>query len=187
MNQEYFNESEDKCSRLFEQFTSNTNVFSQSERMPPKTPFDYSGVTIDGRRCSIELKYRDLTLYQGMIHGRKFYDDTLIIETHKYASLMLAYQCSGLTPLYINILEDGHVLIYNLLNLKRCKTIIKDKVRSVGYQAIEVGQRIGLYVEDFAKYRLIQRSGMTDHPQGENAPETPQMTVYELVEKGGTK
>lgn len=70
----------------------------------------------------------------------------------------------GLTPLYINFLQDGYIIIFNLANLKkRPEKSTTKNIKSKGYNKFEMAKRQGLYLSDAAIYnkdfKLIKRAG----------------------------
>jgi hypothetical protein len=76
---------------------------------------------------------------------------------------MLLDNINGLEPLYINFLDDGTVIIFNLNKLK--KRPVKSgtmNIKSKGYKKFEVAKRQFLYISDAAIYKdgkLIKKAG----------------------------
>lgn len=179
MDKKYFKESEVNGWQLLEKFNEATKIFNEIKN----SSFNESGTTgesIDGTGYStnklgevkywnIEVKVRNLNLLDnGKISGctdkgHVYIEDTIFIESHKAADLLLD-KINGLTPLYVNFLSDGHVVIYNLDKLRyRPKKSGNLNIRSKGYGKIEIAKRQGLYIEDAAIYdkdfKLIKKAG----------------------------
>ena len=172
MNKEYFENNELNDWDLFEQFNEVTELFTHIKQSEVKHHTDGTGFTRNGfgetRYFNIELKYRNLNLLDdGRISGAtekgEFIDDTIFIESHKVADMLLD-DINGLEPLYINFLADGHVVIFNLNKLtKRPKKTGTMNIKSKGYGKFEVAKREGLYLKDAAiydkDYKLVKKSG----------------------------
>lgn len=157
---------------LLKQFNEKTKLFDELTPTKEKHHTDVSGYTVtkfgDTKYWNIELKYRNLNLLDdGRISGAtekgSFFDETIFIESHKIADMLLD-AIDGLTPLYINFLSDGTTVIFNLNNLKkRPKKTGTMNIRSNGYGKFEIAKREGLYLSDAAIYnkngKLIKRAG----------------------------
>lgn len=172
MDKEYFQSNELKDITKLKAFNKATGLFDEIGETEVKYHTDATATTTtklgEVKYWNIELKDRNLNLMDdGRISGAtdkgSFYDDTIFIESHKVADMLL--DCiNGLTPLYINFLSDGHILIFNLSNLKkRPKKTGTMNIRSKGYQKFEIAKRQGLYIYDAAiydkNYKLIKRAG----------------------------
>ena len=122
-------------------------------RTPAKHTSDASGVTTDGRYLNFEIKIRNQTLVDDIISGcstgGKIYTaNTIYIETHKVGDLLLDYVCYKTVPLYINFLNDGFVILYNLLTLKHRPTKVAKRIYSKLYQGFELSKREELLLDD---------------------------------------
>lgn len=149
MNTTYFNESEDKCWQSLQNLNNKKNYFKELTKAPSGSSWDASGITRDGRKVIIELKHRNAVLDGNSVSGTNFHSDGLFLEAHKHSSLMLHWVVDGLTPLYINFLQDGNVLIFNLLKLTHYKQYNNLKVKSLGYEKMEMNsRRYDLYLDD---------------------------------------
>lgn len=168
----YFQEQELKDWELLKAFNEKTGIFTEIQPTKEKHHSDASGYTItkmgDTIKWNIELKHRNLNLLEdGRISGAtdkgSYYDDTIFIESHKVADMLL--DCiDGTTPLYINFLTDGHIIIFNLNNLKKRPRKSKMmNIRSKGYGKFEMAKREGLYITDAAiynkEYKLVKKAG----------------------------
>ncbi len=172
MDNEFFKSNELKDITKLKAFNKVTGLFDEIGETEVKHHTDATGYTTtkmgDIKYWNIELKDRNLNLMEdGRISGAtdkgSFYDDTIFIESHKVADMLLD-SINGLTPLYINFLSDGHIIIFNLSNLKkRPKKTGTMNIKSKGYQKFEVAKREGLYISDAAifdkNYKLIKRAG----------------------------
>lgn len=171
MDKKYFDENEINDWELLEAFNEKTHIFTGLKQSEYKHHTDGTGYTDSAfgtRYFNIELKYRNLNLLDdGRISGAtdkgEFIDNTIFIESHKAADMLL--DCiNGLEPIYINFLSDGHIVIFNLNKLtKRPMKTGTLNIRSKGYNKFEVAKRQGLYLKDAAiynkDYKLIKRSG----------------------------
>lgn len=172
MNKEYFESNELKDLTKLKAFNKVTGIFDELGETEVKYHTDATATTTnkfgETRKWNIELKFRNLNLMDdGRISGSTdrgvFYDDTIFIESHKAADMLLD-MIDGLIPLYINFLSDGHILIFNLSNLKkRPKKTKTMNIKSKGYEKFEVAKREGLYIYDAAiydkNYKLIKKAG----------------------------
>lgn len=172
MDKEFFHENELNDFNLLKQFNDSTGLFEELSETKEKHHTDATGRTTnkfgESKYWNIELKYRNLNLLDdGRISGAtergSFFDETIFIESHKVADMLLD-SIEGLIPLYINFLSDGHIIIFNLNNLrKRPKKTGTLNIRSKGYGKFEIAKRQGLYLTDAAiydrDYKLIKRAG----------------------------
>ena len=172
MNKQFFDENEKRDFEKLIEFNERTGLFTELTQLKEKYHADASGYTInkfgERRNFNIELKNRNLNLLDdGRISGATqkgtFIDDTVYIEAHKAADLLFDLM-DGLEPLYINFLQDGKILIYNLSKLtKRPMKTDNMNIKSVGYGRFEMAKREGLYIKDAAiydsNYNLIKRAG----------------------------
>ena len=173
MQSNYFSENEEVDWKKLEEFNEKTHLFDHLKPTEVKHHTDGTGYTTnkfgETRYFNIELKNRNLNLLDnGKISGctekgHVYIEDTIFIESHKAADLLLD-RINGLIPLYVNFLSDGHVVIYNLNNLRyRPKKSGNLNIKSKGYNKFEVAKRQGLYIEDAAIYdkdfKLIKKAG----------------------------
>lgn len=153
----YFNTMEKTDYEKLEQFQSERDWFAEIFQTPKKHPYDASGYTKDGRLAVIELKTRNAVLTQNnTLSGHNFNDSTVFIEEEKIASLLLQYVINDAIPLYINFLQDGTTLIWNLSTLKTlpkhfCDVTIDNK----GYKGVQKTYREGLYISDAKVYKPL--------------------------------
>lgn len=104
-NKAFFDEYEDKDMSKIINFSKDTGIFVKLYRNPPYSPIDCEAVSVNGNRCSIELKSRN-DLF-----------DTIFIEPSKYNNLMLEWQKNNKLPLYINFIGN-EVYIFDLRNIQ---------------------------------------------------------------------
>lgn len=164
MNQIYARESEDKVYELLKHFNSFLGL-NNLGRYAEKHTTDASGTTADGKIVNIELKQRNLTVLKDLtISGTNYTADTVYIESHKVADMLLDYVCYGMIPLYINFLNDGYVVVYNLSTLKHRPAKVAKIIYSKLYQGFEMAKREELILEDAYiykrennEYKLIHR------------------------------
>lgn len=134
-------------------------------KTPEKYIYDASGTTLDGRTLAIEIKDRDLALchttdtyfIQGTLpDGKPYYDSTIMIEGHKAASMYFDAVVNGTVPMYINFMQNGYVVVFNLQMLKHTPTFKQKKIKSIGYDKMEIGQRYFLSMKDAFIYAQTQ-------------------------------
>ena len=166
MNKKYFVEKEEENWQLLCRFNEETHVFNEIGRMPEYYHSDATAATInklgEERKFSIELKTRNVTLTQsGKFLGDKFNENTLYIESHKIADLLLD-EIIGYEGLYVNFLNNNVVAIFNVSKLTVRPTIEKKRIPSRGYEGFEMGFRQGLHITDAAIFKddkLVKRIG----------------------------
>ena len=172
MDKNFFETNEENDWKKLEEFNNKTHLFDYIEPLKEKHHTDASGYTVnklgEKRRFNIELKNRNLNLLDdGRISGStdkgSFFDDTIFIESHKIADMLLD-MINGLEPLYINFLADGKVIVHNLKKLSiRPKKTGQMNIKSQGYGKFEVAKRQGLYIIDAAIFskdgKLMKKAG----------------------------
>lgn len=158
----YFELNENKGWELLEKWNEETHYFKSLTRANEKQHFDASGVTKDNQRFVIEIKIRNVQLTRkGNFSGKTFIDNTLFIESHKMSDLLLD-KIDGFNAFYINFLENGVVVAYNLNNLTIRPHTQKKVIKSNGYNAMEMGFRQGLHLTDALVYKnnqLVKKNG----------------------------
>lgn len=158
MNQDYALEKEKNDYYLMEEFNKVLKLIELGQT-PEKHTTDASGYTTDGRLINIELKQRNQTL-SGLTlvgisskTGNQYTANTIYIESHKVADLLLDYTIEDKIPLYINFLNDGYVVVYNLSELKHRPTKVAKKIWSELYQGFELAKRQELQLSDAWIYK----------------------------------
>lgn len=159
MNKEYTLKKENQDYFLLEQFNEFLNL-QELGRCPEKHTTDASGYTVDGRLLNIELKQRNQTLINNFTvlsglttEGKTYTANTIFIEAHKAGDLYLDYVCEDKIPMYINFLNDGYVIVYNLARLKHRPTKIAKRIYSHLYDGFELAKREELRLEDAWIYK----------------------------------
>lgn len=113
-------------------------------KCPQNDVTDCSGYTEDGRYVSIELKERNICIDTY---------DSIFIETHKCGDMLLDYVIEGKIPLYINFLNNGYVVLYNLARLRHRPKKVAKRIYSELYQGFELAKREELPLEDAFIYK----------------------------------
>ena len=158
-NQNYALEKEKNDYLLLEGFNDYLNL-KELGRCPDKHTTDASGYTSDGRYANIELKQRTQTITDNLVisglttDGKTYTADTIYIEAHKCGDMLLDYVCEDKIPLYINFLNDGYVILFNLSKLKHRPSKIGKKIYSKLYNGFELAKREELRIEDAWIYRF---------------------------------
>lgn len=155
MNSEYGLKNEKKDYLLLKNFNKDILKLNELGRTPEHHHTDASGITRDGQHINIELKYRNININTY---------PTIYIESHKIADMLLDYVTLDYVPLYVNFLNDGHVVVFNLAKLNhRPKTVCK-YIKSKLYEGFELAKRQELDMRDAFiyklennEYKLIQR------------------------------
>ena len=152
MNNEFADMKENEGYEKLKDFNSYLKLIELG-RYPEKHTSDASGVTTDGRYLNFEIKIRNQTLINGILSGvttdnKTYTGTTLYIEAHKVGDLLLDYICDKTIPLYINFLNDGYVVLYNLSALKHRPTKVAKRIYSKLYQGFELSKREELLLDD---------------------------------------
>ena len=129
--------------------------------------FDASGATPLKKTIIIENKIREQVLLQddnGKFYvsgstkeGKSYSGDTLFIESHKIADLLLDYVVNGSIPLYVNYLKN-HILVYKLHNLKHRPEKKHYRIFSQLYQSFEIADRQLLSLEDAYIFQKMENN-----------------------------
>lgn len=153
MDKDYALKNETNDYLLLEDFNKVLKL-DNLEKMKEKHHTDASGKTKDGKILNIELKRRFVNLMPDLtLSGRTFTATTLFIEQHKILDLYLDYFISGLTPIYINFLNDDMIMIHNLTKLSNRTKTQTMRIESKLYQSFEMAKRIELPVVDAWIYK----------------------------------
>ena len=143
MNKEYGKTNENLDFEMLEHFNSLLKL-KDLGRCPEMYHTDASGYS-NNKYINIELKRRSVNLNTYK---------TLYIEAHKAGDLLLDYVIEGKIPLYINFLQDGHVVVFNLAELKHRPEKIAKRIESKLYEGFELAKREELLIEDAWIYKL---------------------------------
>lgn len=167
MNDKFFQNIEREDYRLLQELNEKFNIKELGET-PFGTSYDASGRTEWGDELVIEIKKRNQNLLfdnqnkQFIVSGysyqnnSEYHQPTLMIETHKLSSLLLESVVNKRIPLYVNFLNDGYVAVFNLSKLDTMPLFTKNqKIKSVGYNKIEIGNRLYLNLTDAMIYKKI--------------------------------
>ena len=145
-DEEYFNKSEDICSEKIQTFNNKYHLFNEIGELKRKSSIDWTGITCTGKYANIELKNRNYS---------SNYFQTIYIESHKWAKLKIQAEWDEQEPLYVNFMNDGVVLLFNLNKLKHKPVFSEIKqIKSNGYGGFEISSRIELDVKDAWRYNL---------------------------------
>ena len=151
MAETFVNRMENEDFKRFQDFNEYLQL-KNIGRCPEKYHADASGITKDGKVCLVELKARKQLYDNGIISGctlsgNSYTADTIYIESHKYADLMLDYVCLKKEPLFVNLLENA-VIIFNLRKLKQRPKKAHKRIFSRLYQSFEIADREELSLKD---------------------------------------
>lgn len=152
-NSDFFRRKEKENIDNLNLFNELKGFFESVTKTPQGFEWDASGITVDGRVYNAELKTRDAVLTDaGTVSGVNFNDSTVILESDKAAPLLFDYLINGRLPLYINFLQDGTVLIWNLSNLKKRPIHEPVVINNKGYDKMYKGYREYLPVSEAIIY-----------------------------------
>ena len=143
MNKEYGKTNEELDFEMLEHFNSLLKL-KDLGRTPELYHTDASGYS-NNKYINIELKRRSVNLNTYK---------TLYIEAHKAGDLLLDFVIEGKIPLYINFLQDGHVVVFNLAELKHRPEKIAKRIESKLYEGFELAKREELLITDAWIYKL---------------------------------
>lgn len=127
---EYFDMNEKLDLQQLYEFNAEKHLFDSIKPNEYSAQIDATAKHKD-REFAVEIKHR-------LIPKDKY--KTIMIEDYKYLELMLAYQFSGLEPLYINFLNDA-VVIFNLNKLKNKPKLKILDIQSNGYDKLQKLER----------------------------------------------
>lgn len=144
MNKEYGKINENLDYEMLQNFNTVLKL-KDLGRTPAMHHTDASGYSNSNKYINIELKRRSVN-----INTYK----TLYIEAHKAGDLLLDYVIEGKIPLYINFLQDGHVVVFNLAELKHRPEKVSKRIQSKLYEGFELAKREELLIEDAWIYKL---------------------------------
>ena len=127
---EYFDMNEKQDLQQLYEFNTVKHLFDSIKPSEEKAQIDATAKH-KNREFAVEIKHRltPVSRYK-----------TIMIEDYKYLELMLAYQFSGLEPLYINFLNDA-VVIFNLNKLKSKPKLKILDIESKGYDKTQKLER----------------------------------------------
>lgn len=149
MNKEFYTKNEEICWENLIHFNNHIKMFDELMRRPPKKSTDVTAFK-EADIYDVELKTRNICLNTY---------PTIFIEDYKFADMKLHNQFFGFEPIYINFLEDGYVLVFNLNKLKHYpKTTYKD-IPSQGKGHVQKDERRYELSKDDA--RIYKRVGDT--------------------------
>ena len=143
MNKEYGKINENLDFEMLEHFNSLLKL-KDLGRTPELYHTDASGYS-NNKYINIELKRRSVNLNTYK---------TLYIEAHKAGDLLLDYVIEGKIPLYVNFLQDGHVVVFNLAELKHRPEKVSKRIESKLYEGFELAKREELLITDAWIYKL---------------------------------
>ena len=161
MNSDFALKNEEKDYLLMEKFNENLLKLKDLGKTETMHHSDATGNTTDGRVINIELKSRNMNLLpnftvSGVSYTQKTYTaDTIYIESHKMADLLLDYVIDKKVPLYVNFINDDTVILYNLSMLKQRPKTVTKRIPSKLYEGFEMGKRMELPISEAFIYKRI--------------------------------
>lgn len=150
---DYFDTNEKQDLQLLYEFNHNTKLFHSITPTEPKSQIDAIGKKGE-REFAIEIKHRFINL-------EKY--KSIMIEDYKFCGLMLQSIINHRTPLYVNFLADGTVIIFNLNKLSRMPKMRITDIKSEGYDKMQYQERRYLLSIDDA---VIYKDNILIKPMG---------------------
>lgn len=159
MNKQFFENNENNGWKSLLEFNDKLKL-DKLGRTPTCHYYDASGYTSTGDYVAIEIKKRNQTYSNGLLSGltsnnTTYTADTIYIEAHKIASMLLDAKINGSVPLYVNFLNDDTVIVFNLLKLNKMPNRVSKKIYSKGYQRQENDSRFELPLTEAFIYKII--------------------------------
>lgn len=151
----YFETNEKNDLEMLYEFNNKTKLFDSIKPEKEKSQIDATARR-NNREFAIELKHRFINLekYQ-----------TIMIEASKYLELMLEKEYNQRDGLYINFLDDGSVVVFNICKLKTRPHFTIQNIRSKGYEVNQLQERryhldlkdAVIYKKENNNYKLIHK------------------------------
>ena len=123
---------------------------------------DATGITKGNQKVNIENKVRNQTLFyndgkpyiSGLTSSNSQYSgDSIYIESHKFADLIVDWITLDFIPLFINYLTDDVIVVFNLSKLKNRPKSRHLRIYSSLYQSYEEADRLELSLQDAYIYK----------------------------------
>lgn len=156
---DYFETNEQTDFDKLLDFNQHTKVFYNIQKKDKGSHIDALGYHENKlgevKTYGIELKHRFVPVDRY---------NTMFIEDYKMASMLLDYVTFGIEPLYVNFMNDGYVVIFNLRMLKHYPKVRIANINSKGKEMTQLQER--RYLLDmndaviYKNYQLIK--GMND-------------------------
>ena len=156
MNNDFFVGKENAGFELLEDLNQILKIDNLT-RTPKFCFCDASGTT-KGKTIIVEIKLRNAILITSgeslSVSSSTFQEETIMIESHKLASMAMSALYYGTEPLYVNFLQDGTAIVFNLKKLSAIpeKKLVK-QIISKGYERKESTDRFFLNIKDGWIYR----------------------------------
>lgn len=160
-DKEYFDRQELSCWQKLLAFNDHTHMFQSLTQGDYAAPWDASGIC-KGHKVLIEIKQRKVFLTDDFkLSSATFVANDLFLEDYKLAIMHCQSVVDDMIPVFINLLDDGCVVIHNLNRITSYKKYTNLDIESKGYQSNQIRtNRIGLHINDAVIYdkngKLIQ-------------------------------
>ena len=124
-----------------------SGLIKEGRYVPEEDRLIFLGDYIDrGDNPRLAVKYvRDL---------QDMYGDKVIALMGNHEDMLLDYVTLDYVPLYINFLQDGHVIVFNLAKLKHRPETVCKYIKSKLYDGFELAKRQMLNMGDAYIYKL---------------------------------
>lgn len=168
MNNEYVDQQETQDYQKLIQF--NKKLKLANLKPAPKGHYCDAFAMKNDNKVNIELKTRlqELIIVNNgykikgkLENGGEYVDDSLLIESHKIADLLLDYVILGIVPLYVNFL-DNCTIVFNLSKLRHRPRKKHIRAFSKWKDSFEIQDRLCLSLKDAYiynnKYELIYKN-----------------------------
>ena len=149
-NRNFYRDKEKEDWIAMQSFNSLLSL-TQLGRTPVGTFYDVSGYTKDGTMVEIELKGRNISLND--LNNNPVYSEGIIVEAEKISDMLFDSNIEGTIPLYINFLNDNHIVVFNFKRFKKRPQRKKIRIKNQGEGVNEKVTRYYLPLDEGIIYR----------------------------------
>ena len=149
-NKNFYRDKEQEDWLAMQSFNSLLSL-TQLGQTPVGTFYDVSGYTNDGTLVEIELKGRNISLDD--LNNNPVYSEGIIVEAEKISDMLFDSNIEGTIPLYINFLNDNHIVVFNFKRFKKRPQRKKIRIKNQGEGVNEKVTRYYLPLEEGIIYK----------------------------------
>ncbi len=149
-NKNFYRDKEEEDWLAMKSFNSLLSL-TQLGQTPVGTFYDVSGYTNDGTLVEIELKGRNISLDD--LNNNPVYSEGIIVEAEKISDMLFDSNIEGTIPLYINFLNDNHIVVFNFKRFKKRPQRKKIRIKNQGEGVNEKVTRYYLPLDEDIIYK----------------------------------
>ena len=149
-NGKFYRDKEQEDWLAMQSFNSLLSL-TQLGQTPVGTFYDVSGYTNDGTLVEIELKGRNISLDD--LNNNPVYSEGIIVEAEKISDMLFDSNIEHTIPLYINFLNDNHIVVFNFKRFKKRPQRKKIRIKNQGEGVNEKVTRYYLPLEEGIIYK----------------------------------